>query len=348
MNFRGDVLLSLPAGSIGDAAGTAVAHLRFGQGGGVAMRPTHTGTANSTTFEAGAGSDQTYAIVAEAYYQLAWPLDGGRFNDQPGSRIELTVGKLDFFALFDQNAVAGDEANQFLNNVFVHNPMLDSGGDIGADDYGFAPGMRLGYTHEGDTLGWGASLGVFASGDGARFGSGPGRPLVIAQFEVFPKQINGEPRGNYRFYAWTNGRTSGLDDQEQRHTGFGFSFDQRVGAEWNLFGRYGRRTSGEGSFSSGITLGFEHGGRVWGRSHDAVGLALGALKTDSDWRASTADRSLVGYAAHGTERIAELYYRMKLNESLTLTPDFQLIDRAGGNSRATTVRLFGVRANLSF
>ena len=37
--------------------------------------------------------------------------------------------------------MAGDEGAQFLNNVFVHNPLLDSGGDIAADAYGFAPGV---------------------------------------------------------------------------------------------------------------------------------------------------------------------------------------------------------------
>lgn len=348
INYRGDVLFTLPAGSVGNARGTAVAQLRFGQGGGVALRPTHTGAVNSTAFEAGAGSEETYAIVAQAYYQLDWALDGGRFNDQPGNRVELTVGKLDLFGFFDQNAVAGDEGAQFLNNAFVHNPLLDSGGDIGADAYGFAPGMRLGYFKEGETLGWGASLGVFASGAGSGFNAGPGRPLVIAQLQVSPKQINGEARGNYRVYAWTNGRTTDLDGNEQRHTGFGVSADQRIGRDWNLFGRYGRRTSGDGTFDSAVTLGLEHGGRAWGRGRDALGLALGWMKTGSAWRDATADGSRTGYAARGNEQIAELYYRMKLNEHLEVSPDLQWIRRAGGDATAPAVRVFGVRAALGF
>jgi high affinity Mn2+ porin len=166
-NYRGDVLVTLPAGAIGDAQASAVGQLRFGQGGGVATRPTHTGAVNSTTFEAAAGSDETYAVVAQAYGQLLWPLDSGRFNDQLGSRIEFTLGKMDLFGFFDQNAVAGDEGAAFLNNVFVHNPLLDSGGDIGADAYGFAPGARVGWFNEGDAVSFGASAGVFASGGGA-------------------------------------------------------------------------------------------------------------------------------------------------------------------------------------
>jgi hypothetical protein len=342
VNYRGDVVATLPVGALGDARGTAVGQLRFGQGGGVALRPTHTGTVNSTTFEAAAGSDETYAVVAQAYYQLDWALDGGRFNDLAGSRVELSLGKIDLFGFFDQNAVAGDEGAQFLNNVFVHNPLLDSGGDIGADAYGFAPGARVAYFNEGDTLGWGASLGVFGSGSAATFGPGGSEPLVIAQIEASPKQINGEPRGSYRLYAWTNGRTADLADNEQRHTGVGLSVDQRIGAAWNLFGRWGRRTAGDGNFDDALTLGLEHGGRAWGRGGDSLGLAVGWLKT-SDAYSAVAD-----YAASGNERIAELYYRLKLNEHLELTPDFQLIQRAGGDGQAPTVRVFGARASLGF
>jgi high affinity Mn2+ porin len=348
ISYRGDVLVTVPAGNFGEARGSAVGQLRFGQGEGVALRPTHTGAVNSTAFEAGAGSDQTYAVLAQAYYQVKWPLDGGRFNEQAGNRIELSVGKIDLFGFFDQNAVAGNEGSQFLNNVFVHNPLLDSGGDIAADRYGFAPGARVGWFNEGDSAGWGASLGVFASGAAATFNAGPKRPLVIGQLEYAPKQINGEPRGNYRTYVWTNGRTTDLDGAEQRHTGFGLSADQRYGRDWNLFARYGRRTSGDGNFDSALTLGFEHGGRAWGRGKDAVGVAVGWLKTGSAWRSATADGTLAGYAASGNEQIAEIYYRLKLGDALEVSPDFQLIRRAGGDDTAPAIRLFGVRASLGF
>lgn len=348
LNYRGDVVVSWPLGSVAGAPGTAVGQLRFGQGGGVRPRPTYTGAVNSSSFEAAGGSDETYAVVAQAYYQLGWALDGGRFNELPGNRLELGVGKMDLFGFFDQNAAAGDEGAQFLNNVFVHNPMLDSGGDIGADAYGFAPGLRAAYFNVGERHSWGASLGVFASGAGAAFGGGLGRPLVIAQLEASPLQLNGESRGNYRLYAWTNGHTLDLQDREQRHSGLGLSLDQRLGRDWTLFGRYGRRTSGDGGFDNALTLGFAFGGRGWGRGMDSIGLAAGWLQTGNAWRGATADRSLVGYAASGQERLAELYYRIKVNERLEITPDFQLIQRAGGDRGAPDVRILGVRASLGF
>lgn len=350
-NFRGDVEVSMPLGNVamlGDAKFDGFGHVRFGQGGGVGKRATYTGTYNSVPFEAGAGSSETYAIVAQLHGTLTWSLEGGRFNDLPGNRVELTVGKLDLFGFFDQNAAADDEGAAFMNNVFVHNPMLDSGGDLAADDYGFAPAVRLAYVNEGDRWGWGASVGVFATGAASGFNAGFSRPLVIAQLEASPKLLNGEAIGTYRAYAWSNGQTSSLLGERERHSGYGISADHKIGGEWTLFGRWGQRTAGDGAFNHALTLGFEHGGRHWGRTHDAVGLAMGWLKTSDAWRNLTRDASIAGYSAHGAETVAELYYRMKLNDHLELSPDYQLIRRAGGDSDAGTVHVLGVRASIGF
>ncbi|ASM76140.1 hypothetical protein VITFI_CDS0361 [Vitreoscilla filiformis] len=209
-NYRGDVTLALPMGQLsgwGEAKLDGFGHVRFGQGTGLALRPTYTATGNSVAFESAGGSDETYAIVAQAWVQATWPMGGSGLNDQPGNRVELTVGKMDMFGFFDQNNVAADEASQFLNNAFVHNPLLDSGGDIAADAYGLAPGLRLAWIDEGEDRGWGwgLSAGVFGSGAGANFNGGLGRPMVIVQAEIIPKQINGVKPGA-RFVC-TAGRT---------------------------------------------------------------------------------------------------------------------------------------------
>lgn len=53
-------------------------------------------------------------------------------------------------------------------------------------------------------------------------------------------------------------------------------------------------------------------------------------------------------AASSNEQLLELYYRMKLNEHLEISPDFQWIRRPGGDGLAPTVRVFGVRASFGF
>lgn len=153
-NVRGDLTLTLPAAAPGEAEGQFFAHLRFGRGKGVALRPTFTSSANSAAFEFSGddGAHSSFAVLAQAWYQFTLPLSPGGAEPPAGRRLELTVGKLDPFAFFDQNAAADDESTRFVNNVFVHNPLLDSGGDVGADAYGFAPGLRLAYRRGADAV----------------------------------------------------------------------------------------------------------------------------------------------------------------------------------------------------
>lgn len=358
INYRMDLTAELDAGTLGDAKGKVFAQFRLGQGTGLSMVPSYTSTLNTTAFETAAGSNDSFGILAQAYYQLEWPLGSTGFNESSPDRLVLNIGKMDVFGLFDQNKVAADEGAQFMNNAFVHNPLLDSGGDIAADAYGFAPGVHLGYFSRSDAnWAWGASVGVFGAGsdsaapannNGANFSGDLKQPLVIAQLEVSPQQINGEPRGNYRLYAWTNDATIGLVGQRQSHSGVGISVDQKVGRDWNLFGRVGQRTSGDAPFDTAVTAGFEYAGKSWGRPKDALGFAVGSLSTSKAWRDATAGGALVGYEASGDETIAELYYRIKLNARLNVSPDLQYIARPGGNGSVPSVWAVGLRANIGF
>ena len=46
--------------------------------------------------------------------------------------------------------------------------------------------------------------------------------------------------------------------------------------------------------------------------------------------------------------MAELYYRFRLNEHLTLTPDLQWIQRPAARGSASDVKAVGLRAALGF
>lgn len=171
---------------------------------------------------------------------------------------------------------------------------------------------------------------------------------MIAQFELSPNQGSDEARGNYRFYAWSNGGTASLAGLTQRHSGFGVSADQKLGENWTVFGRWGQRTSGDGQFDRGLTLGLEVAGKAWGRGNDNLGLAYGVLRTSEAWRVATLGKALTGYEASGQERIAEIYYRFKLGQHLDLSPDLQWVQRPGGDPAAGTVRVLGLRATVTF
>jgi hypothetical protein len=354
-NYRGDISVTLPGGEMGDTEGRIFAHLRFGQGNGVGLRPTFSSTANTTAFEVGATpADDSFGILAQAWYQLKVPLSDGGLKANAREHLHLTVGKIDPFVFFDQNAAADDESVRFLNNAFVHNPLLDSGGDVGADAYGFAPGAIVQYVNERQKgAEWGLSLGVFGSGPGANFTGSLGSPLVIAQAETAAR-INYLP-GNYRAYLWQNGRGIGYDGTERHHAGFGISADQRVADDLTLFGRYGHQLKGQVRFDRALTIGAEYRGTDWGRAADALGLAAGALRTSADFRRDSATvdadgdgRPDFGYAAAGWERHLELYYRHRLNSHVELSPDVQLIQRPAADGSAKSIKVLGLRMKVGF
>ena len=352
-NYRGDVFVSLPGGEMGDTEGKIFTHVRFGQGDGVSLRPTYTSTPNTTAFQVGSvAADDSFAILAQAWYQLSTPLLRGGTKANARERLDLTFGKIDPFVFFDQNTAADDESAMFMNNAFVHNPLLDSGGDAGADAYGFAPGAVAQYVNEREKGSeWGLSLGVFGTGSGANFTGPLSRPLIIAQAETAAR-FNYLP-GNYRAYLWSNGRGSDFDGVERRHSGIGFSVDQKVDDALTLFGRYGHQINGKVRFDRALTVGSELGGSGWGRAADALGVALGGLRTSGDYRNESTLLDLDANGApdsqaSGWETQAELYYRYKVNSQFEVTPDFQLIRRPAGDGAGPTIKIAGLRAKIGF
>lgn len=357
LNYRADVSVTLPAGEIGDAQGQLFGHFRLGQGKGLTdLNPTLTGTANSTAFQLANGDDSA-ALLAQAWYQLDVPLGVGK--EATPSHLEINLGKIDPFVFFDQNGIADDESARFLNNVFVHNPLLDSGGDVGVDAYGFSPGARIAYHNDSHSPNWWrVSLGAFGAGQGASFSDSLSSPFLIGQVEMGGKVI-GELEGTWRLYAWSNGRAipyaNESDGGSERHTGWGVSVDQQVAGHASLFARYGQSTRGHVKFDRAVTLGAELSGGWWGRAGDRLGLALGWLRTSQAFRADAplldADGDLVadfGYTPSGAERQAEIYYAWRINDHLELSPDVQYIQRPGGDTSRKDMTILGLRARMEY
>jgi hypothetical protein len=353
INYRADVEVSLPAGNIGKAEGELFAHFRIGQGNGLSdFPPTLTSTPNSTAFALSNGDDAA-VLLAQAWYELDVPLGDGE------QKLEITAGKIDPFGFFDQNDVADDESAAFLNNVFVHNPLLDSGGDMDVDAYGFAPGLIMSYQNDSQSPDyWKATVGVFSSGEDSSFDTDLTHPFVIGQIEAGGQYLLDRP-GVYRLYAWNRGRAvpyaNESDASRESHSGWGVSANQQVAEQVTVFGRYGHSFEGKVRFDQAITVGAEIGGAYWGREHDRVGLAAGWLNTSDSFRADapaldadgdgTAD---FGYSPTGAEKQFEIYYAWQLNEHLELSPDFQWIKSPAGDDSAKDIAIVGLRAKASF
>ena len=362
LSYRADATIELPLEAIGDVEHKLFAHFRMGQGLGLNTPASNLGlfasAPNASAFRAsGSNPDDSVAILAQAWYQASIPLPYGGFKPHSREKIELTFGKIDIFGFFDQNAAAGDESKQFLNSVFVHNPLLDAGGEVAVDANGFQPGFIGAYVNESNKAEpWRVSLGFFGAGEqGASYQRSFRSPLAIAQVEKQLKLFGGLS-GNYRAYAWHRGKALALDGTtEQTHTGVGFSVDQRVGDGVNLFGRYGKLVNGELPFDQALSVGAEVNGSYWGRGGDAIGIGGAWLRSSNDYRRLGGEGDLNGdgsgvftFAPSGAEKVAELYYRYRISPQFDVSPDFQWIGRSGANPNADSVKVIGVRANAAF
>lgn len=355
LNYRGDVYVGLPLANIGATENRIFAHFRLGQGNGLNSMASFA-KPNASAFRVqSAQPDDSVAVLGQAWYEASIPLPAGGFKPHARERLEINFGKMDPFIFFDQNAAANDETRQFLNTVFVHNALLDAGGDIGADANGFSPGFRVSYLNEKrKPEGWRLSLGVFGAGEGANYSRFFGSPLVIAQAESQVRTFDGLT-GNFRAYYWRNGRASSFAGGTGRHSGLGLSVDQRWDDAVTLFGRFGKQLSGRTRFDLALSLGAEIGGSYWARGGDAVGAALSVQRTSREFRRDSLDVDAdadgvpdFGYAARGAERVLEAYYRYRISQQFELSPDFQWIGAPGGNSAARPVRILGLRAQITY
>lgn len=361
LNYRADVTVELPLKPIGDVEHKLFGGFRMGQGQGLNTAFSRLGyfasAPNALAFRAsGASPDDSVVILGQAWYQAAIPIPFGGFKPYSRETLEITFGKMDIFGFFDQNTAAGDESKQFLNSVFVHNPLLDAGREVGVDANGFQPGAIISYVNKTDKVQpWRLSLGVFGTGDrGANYQTSLTQPLVMAQAETQLKLFGGL-NGNYRIYAWNRSAATDFDGTTAKHTGIGVSVNQRVGDGVNLFARYGKLVQGELPFNQALAAGAEFNGSYWGRGADTLGIAGSWLQTGSAYSNAGAAIDINGdgipdyaFIPSGAETVAELYYRYRISPQFELSPDFQWLTQAGGNPDAKSVTVLGLRANIVY
>ena len=311
--------------------GRAFLHLEAGQGAGLEDNLTLYSNVNRD-----AGDSEAKIEVTELWYEQ------NLFKD----KAALTFGKLDPTAYFDQNEVANDETTQFLGRIFRNSPTAEFP-DNNA-------GIRLAYLpFEWLELGY----GIFnAKGSWEKIGDSLfniGQVSLRTNFLHLP--------GHYRFYGWTNNadHTKWLDTEKTKEAayGFGLSFDQKANASVTLFARYGWQnpkvynpelTTAAGGYAYSLeqswSAGFQVEGRPWGRENDVFALAVGQVMPSDDYKEA-------GNLLAKTEGHLEAYYRIHVNDHLSISPDFQYIwNPFGKDVVGDTSPIFvgGMRAQVDF
>jgi high affinity Mn2+ porin len=248
-------------------------------------------------------------------FREAW-IEHSAFSD----RLIMTAGKIDLTNYFDANAVANDENAQFLAGAFVNSAVL------GAADIG--PGVRAtAKLAEAVTFGIGYGSGDADSADSLEHGFG------IAELGYTLKL--GEREGNYRVYGTLDGALPDGDSKLVQKTavGFGVSLDQQITGNITVFARYGERDKDVYLTKRAWSAGGQYAGLFPGRNDDVLGLAYGQIQA-------------VG--ADSQEKLAELYYKAKLNDQIELAPVVQYLVDPNGDSSRDNVLALGLRAQISF
>jgi len=314
--------------------GKAFLHLEVGQGAGLEDDLTLYSNVNRD-----ADNDNNVRLT-ELWYEQAL------FKD----KVALTFGKLDPTAYFDNNDVANDETTQFLGRIFRNSPTIEFSDNTA--------GIRLAYI----PFQWvELDYGVF---DGNSDWEKVGDNLFNIGQVTFKTKFHDLP-GNYRFLGWYNNvyHTKWLDTEKTKEAAYGFSlsFDQKISEIVTLFTRYGWQNpkvynpdimaTGDLNYSLAYSwsTGFQIEGKPWGRENDVFAFAVGQAITSKDYK--KAGEALNPVRRAKPEGHLEAYYRIHINDHLSLSPDFQYIwNPFGKDVVEDTDGIFigGMRAQVDF
>lgn len=270
--------------------------------------------------------------VSQAYYEGDY-MDGG---------LVISAGKLDIHSMFDDNAYANDETDQFMSAIFTRSADTS----YAQVDYYYAPGVvaQYGISDKVDV-----EL-IVANGNGSGFNDIFNYMYIVGQVNFKPNL--GGHDGNYRFYFINDGRKDAYTEISSGNTtsnnAWGLSFDQAVADHAGVFIRYSEQDDGivENTVSSSWSLGALFEGASWGRENDTIGIAYGSVNLNTDPAALAA--AGIASANADDETHLEAFYKYGVSDNFTLTADIQVVENVGGDSTADTVTVPGLRGQLNF
>lgn len=327
-------------------SGKVIAAFEAGNGHGVDSRLGSLSTANYDAFVTDIfATDTTNGVTDSNSPNLSQLYYEGEYMDE---KLVVDFGKLDVHSMYDDNAYANDETDQFMSAIFTRSP----GTSYGELDRYYAPGIAVNMAAT-DNL---DLTVILANGNGAGFDAFGNRPYGVVQANVKPGF--GGLEGNYRFYVIQDQRrfhkiagasvdaNGNIIGTVSSNTAWGISFDQALPNEMGVFARYSSQKSdlAENTVESVWSLGASASGANWGREDDAFGIGYGVIKVNKD----PFIKSQMGVTNQDDESHTELYYKIGISDHFTLTPDVQVISNNGGDADRGSVTVYGLRGQLNF
>jgi hypothetical protein len=257
------------------------------------------------------GRNRDYLL--EAWYKH-------RFNLSNDTSIGFTGGIIDATRYIDDNNFANCENTQFMNDVFVNNPVAN------------IPSYDIGGVAEVEYKNLSAKLLMMNS-----------KNEESKNYNYYAIQLGykletpiGE--GNYRIYGfitnnrfndWKNTRLKSLE-------GIGFSADQKISEIVGLFLRTGwQDDDAKVDYNSVYSLGANINGKLWGRECDEIGIGYAYLngpdKSDID-----------------NTNVLETYVKFKLTKFSDITLDLQYIRDKITHENDNEGFIYGIRLVANF
>jgi len=250
--------------------------------------------------------------------------------------VVVDAGKLDVESMYDTNAYANDETDQFLSGIFTRS----AGTTYAECDVYYAPGVAVTATPS-DMF---EVMGLVANGVGSGFDGVTDNPYTALQLNVKPGI--GGMEGNYRVYGIYDARkyTEIATGNTKENVAYGVSLDQALPGGFGVFARYSGQDDklDENVVKAAWSAGAVVSGSVWGRDDDVFGVGYGVVMVNKN------ASDIAAIADSGDEGHLEAYYKVTLSEHLTISPDVQIITNNGGDASTDTITVAGARAQLNF
>ncbi|MFH1846229.1 MAG: carbohydrate porin [Candidatus Omnitrophota bacterium] len=259
------------------------------------------------------------------------------------NQIIVTGGKLYVPNYLDTNEYANDETAQFISSMFRNSTVLDL-----PDDTGLGLRCRI----ASDMFDF-FDVELTCTEEDADWEDVLNHPFLSAQFNFMPAEFfdyDGDKwGGNYRAYLWYNGgdhaELVNTEKTKARNYGFGLSFDQKITEIYGVFARVGWQDPEVSNIEYNWSTGAQMTGEYWNREEDVFAIAIGQAISGKKY----------GDAGNpnNSETHIETYYAFKINDNLTLSPDFQIIWNPNGVSSDKdgdddTIFVYGVRGQVGF
>ncbi len=169
--------------------------------------------------------------------------------------------------------------------------------------------------------------------------------LFLSELGVSPKIFGLE--SNYRFlYYFLHRKYPQIldEDQDKRNqAGFSLSFDQQITPKITLFTRYGFASEKVNDIQYSWSAGGQVMGLFPGRKEDCFAVAVAQSILGRDAR-----EYYVTDTTSYRETVLEAYYSLRMNESLVISPDLEVMLEPGANKESVNPIIASVRFLLAF